>query len=1154
MRDRLTSVVRRASRSRRAAPLVALGAVPWSRGDDVHGAVVPEYYGMLLGRRFEGTAEAVQHYFTTGWRLGVVPNPFVDVPGAHFSLLRSLRVRNALARVSRGKGTGPDLGAPGRFAREEDALAALGGPGGWLPALVDASVAGRARVVLGRQQRSWADFLASCRELTDAAATVLAEDLVDRPFYEHQVGGPTFLSTVAALDDYVSNGEMDGRTVHPLFEAEWYEYFDRSQVRRGRPVNQLLDFVAHGELGQGGPHFRGQRHLESLGDDPRPPSLLRHAGGPDRHDTATPSSEHVGPVPLGDADRVARERVEAYHADLGRLSARGPVLGRHPTADAPPAGDARCLVVVDERHLVSPDGVAGFATTLRQEVAGLRVVVVEGAGSPRRADVDALVEEWACLDVVQRRDREPIGAVVRRLLEDTAPEAWAEWTPGQHWRPDFLATAVGALRQHPTTGAAAAVSASTPQPWLRTDDALWVGGVSGAGVVLRAEGPHAVLPSTALDLGYVGDVLLGLAVEGSCAVVDQALVRVHAVDDVGDNERRAAANSSRARHLVRFAEPDVEVGVAIPTYEDWRMTLVAVRSVLETVGDHDVRVVVVDNGSRRPVASILAAAFAADDRVVVRRLPRNTDFALGSTVAAAEARGRTTVFLNNDTAPQPGWLDPLLAALDEGAAAVQPLLLYGDRTVQTAGTVFLGGLTMPSHLLVGVHPRDVGDQVDAHPFSALTAACLAVRTEHVRAIGGFDPRFVNGMEDVDLCLRLGDLTGAPLRVRTASRVVHFESRTVGRSDHHDANRDRFVESWAARLRTLDDRAVLDSGPVALDAVERYRFAKSPLWAPQMSLRLRRDPVDVHEPEPRLRWAIKSAATGDLAGDMWGDTFFAASLASALRRLGQDVVVDREPSHNRPSARWDDVTLTLRGLTAFVPHPEAVNLLWVISHPDLVTRKELSSGFSRVYAAGAGWAKQVTRRWGIEVRTLLQATDREKFHPGVDAGPDRSGVLFVGRTRNVPRVIVRDVIAAGGEPDVYGDDGWEQFIDPRFVKGSGIHNDDVPAAYGAAAIVLNDHWADMAEHGFFSNRLFDAAATGARIVSDHVPGIEDLFGAQVQGYDSLDRLAELLTPGSRHWPDHDELQRSAHAVTTHHSFDARARVLLDDALEVLRERR
>ncbi|GAA2076124.1 hypothetical protein GCM10009821_14150 [Aeromicrobium halocynthiae] len=1152
MISRVKDLARRATRSRRAAPLFALGASRYRRGGRRGtNPVVATHYGMLVGRHFEDDAAAARHYFSSGWRLGVVPTPFVDVPGAHFSLAKSLRVRNALARVTRGADTASFLGGPSRLVPEELALEVVTAAGSdWLAALTRLARAGRVPVMLGADETSWGRYLARCRELTDAARIVHAERLIDLDFYQHQVGGPPFLSSPAALDDLVSNGEVDGRTPHPFFEPEWYRAHDRSQIRRGRPASQLLDFVSRGELGQAGPHFWGQEYLTRLGDD-RPSSLLRHFTDHAGPAAPCPSSSGVPAVDRSVAEAAARSRVGDYHRGLQRLQAHGPVLDRHHLVDSPPARDTSCLVVIDERHLFA--GLDGLTTVVEQVVDGLRVVVVEDVGTVRSPALQDLVDRTACLDVIARRPGETIGSIVRRLLDEVRPELWARWSPGDRWDPDFVATAASALRLHPDAPAAATIADGVPQPWLRTDDAVWVDDLRGSGVVLRAAGPSAALPRADLDRGFVEEILIGLASAGPCVVLTRPLARARPADPF-EHDVRATANAARARHIVRFEAPTVDVGVAIPTYEDWEMTLTAVRRVLETCGEHDVRVVVVDNGSRRPVASILAACFLDDPRVEVLRVPRNTDFALGSTLGAAAARGRTTVFLNNDTSVQPGWLDPLLTALAEGAAGVQPLLLYGDRTVQSAGTVFLGGMTMPSHLLSGVHPRDVGSQVDDYPFSAVTAACLAVRTEHVAALDGFDPRYVNGMEDVDFCLRLKDLAGAPLRVRTDSRVVHFESRSIGRGDHHDANRDRFAERWSAALQELDDRRILDAGPVALDRVERIRWPSSPLWTGRTVLTPRRDPIQVTEHRPRLRWAIKSAATGDLLGDMWGDTFFAESLAGALRRLDQDVVVDREPSHNRVSAGWDDVTLTLRGLTEYVPQPGAVNLLWIISHPDLVTRHELSSGFARIYSAGAGWARDVRERWGIDVQPLLQATDVEKFHPGVDRGPDRQGVLFVGRTRGVPRVIVKDVIEAGGEPEVYGDDGWEQFIEPRFVKGTGIHNDDVPQAYGSAAVVLNDHWADMAKHGFFSNRLFDAAATGARVISDRVPGLADLFGPQVQAYNSVQRLRELLDPSSPHWPEEDELARLAHRVTQEHSFDARARVLLDDALHAIRERR
>lgn len=1155
MRTRAVGAARRLSRSQLGARALSMLTLPYRLGDDRVNPVIAEHYSLQLGRGFADDDEAARHYFSSGWKSGVVPNPFVDVPAARFSLLAALRLRNAFARVTRQQYASATFGPPSRLLPGHVAAELLGQPGGWLAALMRRvrEAPDDVPVLLGSSELTWSSYRRACLELAGAAASVHESRLLDVAFYESQLGGARFVSPYSAFDDYLANGELDGRTPHPFFEAEWYGVADRSQARRGRPVNQLLDFVARGELGQAGPHFWGQRYLDALGDTARPASLLAHFTQHASPGASTPAAEGVAPVARAAAERLARERTARYHLDLGRLEASGPVLSRHPRSAAPPESEGSCLVIVDERELTSDEDCMALTGVLEQSLTGLRVLVVEGDDSVRREVLDELVRASPAIDVVQRAAGEPMGAVARRFIESAEPEAWTVWAPGQHWDSGYLAAALGALREHAQAPAAAVVSQQTPQAWLRTDDAMWLDTLDGSGVVFRAGGGGTLLPAAGLDAGLAGDLLIGLASEASCAVVERPLVHVAGSAKEGGYRRRVAANAARSRHLLRFGSAEVEVGIAIPTYEDWELTRTAVQRVLETVGDREVAVVVVDNGSRRPVASILAACFASDDRVVVRRMPRNTDFALGSNLAAAEAAGRYTVFLNNDTAAQDGWLDPLLRTLEAGAAAAQPLLLYGDRTVQTAGTVFFGGLTMPSHLLAGVHPVDVGPAVDQYDFSALTAACLAVRFEDVVALGGFDPHYVNGMEDVDFCLRLREHSAAPLRVCTGSRVVHFESRTVGRGDHHNANRARFVVRWRDTLQRLDDRSVFDTGPVELLDTAWSRFEPSPLWTVRPVLRSRRGSARVDEPEPRLRWAIKTAATGDLAGDRWGDTFFAEALAEALGRLGQEVVIDRSTSHARDSASWDDVTLTLRGLVRFVPQPGAVNLLWVISHPDLVTRHELSSGFDRVYAAGANWAQQISRRWGVQVRTLLQATDSSRFHPGADLGADRRGVLFVGRTRGVPRVIVRDVIAAGGEPEVYGDDGWEQFIEPRFVKGAGIGNEDVPAAYGAAAIVLNDHWKDMADNGFFSNRLFDAAATGARIISDPVQGMEQLFGGQVQCYEDLERLRQLLDPRSPHWPDPAELHTLAGRVTAEHSFDARARVLLDEALTVRRER-
>ena len=113
------------------------------------------------------------------------------------------------------------------------------------------------------------------------------------------------------------------------------------------------------------------------------------------------------------------------------------------------------------------------------------------------------------------------------------------------------------------------------------------------------------------------------------------------------------------------------------------------------------------------------------------------------------------------------------------------------------------------------------------------------------------------------------------------------------------------------------------------------------------------------------------------------------------------------------------------------------------------------------------------------------------------------------------------------------------------------NENVAGIYRSAGVVLNDHWHDMAKHGFLSNRLFDAAASGARVVSDDVAGINEVFGEAVAVYRTPSELAELCSKANRNlWGSQDEISNRANQIGIEHSFDQRAKALVQAALSAL----
>lgn len=64
-------------------------------------------------------------------------------------------------------------------------------------------------------------------------------------------------------------------------------------------------------------------------------------------------------------------------------------------------------------------------------------------------------------------------------------------------------------------------------------------------------------------------------------------------------------------------------------------------------------------------------------------------------------------------------------------------------------------------------------------------------------------------------------------------------------------------------------------------------------------------------------------------------------------------------------------------------------------------------------------------------------------------------------------------------------------------------------YSSAGIVLNDHWQDMRRHGYASNRLYDAVACGALVLSDRGAGLDERFGGAVVTYESREQLHALV---------------------------------------------
>ena len=609
----------------------------------------------------------------------------------------------------------------------------------------------------------------------------------------------------------------------------------------------------------------------------------------------------------------------------------------------------------------------------------------------------------------------------------------------------------------------------------------------------------------------------------------------------GDFRRAVIAAASRHRGLAPHAEPAATGEPVAP--DSPQTSLVAspstdLRSVLAlaamTLAAPSQELVVVGALTRSQFCVLTAYGLLC--RVLVVNTEADVSLAQRWNTGGKLATGSNLVFIAAGAKVTVEALDQLTAALaDQRVAITQPLYERADMTIRSAGAYFAPNEVGPTPLLARHATADAAG-FDRQPIPAVLSSVVAIRRSTWLSLGHFEPAFDHELAATDLSMRAAE-TGAGIALLVGSAQV--TTATPG-GDQDGARLLLRARHTAAPKGSAE---LLSSAGFVVSGHEESDGASLPLLAPKATgLRAL----------PRLRWTIDTPVTSGWWASAWGDWHFAHSLASALQRLGQHVSVDTRAARSRPTRSHDDVLLVLRGLDAVAPPPGAVNLLWVLYGADEVSAEE-ARAYSRVFAASTLWAGKQSAAWGISIESLLQCTDPASFNPDRAEAGDHSRVLFVGNARRgSTRPMVAAALDAGTELSVYGT-GWESTAPAPRVVAQRVANAELGRLYASAEIVLNDHREDMRRAGFMSNRLFDAVACGARVLSDPVAGLDEVFDGCVQSCEAS-RAGELLAlPPDEVWPSRAHRLAVAARIRADHSFDKRAKVLLEAAIEVLRQR-
>lgn len=247
------------------------------------------------------------------------------------------------------------------------------------------------------------------------------------------------------------------------------------------------------------------------------------------------------------------------------------------------------------------------------------------------------------------------------------------------------------------------------------------------------------------------------------------------------------------------------ISIIIPSRDNPEVLGRCIETIEQYTQTSPYELIIVDNGSsaenRRKVEALLARHNETGAALYLYE-EAEFNFSRMCNLGAASANGELLLFLNDDIeVRKPGWLSYLSEkAKLPYVGAVGMKLLYPDSDIiQHAGVVNLR--VGPVHKLQYENNSEeiyFGYNKGVRNVMAVTGACLMVRAELFREVGGFDEeRFAVAFNDIDLCYRIYE-KGFYNVVRNNMYLYHHESLSRG-DDRKDEVKSRRLQGELEKL-------------------------------------------------------------------------------------------------------------------------------------------------------------------------------------------------------------------------------------------------------------------------------------------------------------------------------------------------------------------
>lgn len=240
------------------------------------------------------------------------------------------------------------------------------------------------------------------------------------------------------------------------------------------------------------------------------------------------------------------------------------------------------------------------------------------------------------------------------------------------------------------------------------------------------------------------------------------------------------------------------VSIVIPVYEHFDETYRCLKAIKDTVNDIPIEVLIADDCSKYMTAGMDSIVKG----VTIIKNSTNQGFLLNCNNAAAKAKGKYIVFLNNDTQPQPGWLNSLVELMesDETIGMTGSKLIYPNERLQECGGIIWKDGTGWNYGRFAKR-YDEAEYSYVKEVDYISGAAIMIRRSLWKEIGGFDEQFAPAYyEDSDLAFEVRK-HGYKVVIQPKSVVIHHEGIsngrdiTSGQKRFQEINSVKFKEKW-----------------------------------------------------------------------------------------------------------------------------------------------------------------------------------------------------------------------------------------------------------------------------------------------------------------------------------------------------------------------